>query len=261
LTLLIECKYAHPGIQWIFLPTAEHSLVITGVTRVLDFLCTRTVDNTDDSVHKLDQKLPFCLKGIVAHDKDANSQVIARGLSQLRWGIPELLHQLVTEQTLASEEDELRIEFFCPILVTTAPLFVFKPNLTLRSFRNADDLLEVADHVDALICYQDAGPQLGERVKTEFDFCTSTTRIKSRMEDLWVRKYSASQRDYIDEEFDIRQTFGELTNNVLVVNIDHLDMILRELKRGVRNAKNGLRRFAKLIRSPEGVVLVKAARG
>ena len=45
LEVLIECKYASPGIRWIFLPYAETAELFSGVVKVFDAAANKRLTN------------------------------------------------------------------------------------------------------------------------------------------------------------------------------------------------------------------------
>jgi len=153
LNYLIECKYCHPGIKWLFAPhtksDTEH-LLEGSTVYTLDKLCTRQIFDKRP-IWNLAKQFPICFKGVELHQKDATSQNIERGRTQLRYGTPRLAIHLYECQMMNFNDEELHLEFICPMLVTTAELFVLKNGLGLNDFRNVNELSEIASEVPALI--------------------------------------------------------------------------------------------------------------
>ncbi|MCF8079076.1 MAG: hypothetical protein K9K88_07330 [Desulfobacterales bacterium] len=48
-------------------------------------------------------------------------------------------------------DEELHVEFICPILVTTADLFVLNKELRLNEFQTANDINDIAHEVPSII--------------------------------------------------------------------------------------------------------------
>jgi len=159
LNLLIECKYNYPGVRWVFAPHPESATVITGVISKFQDLCIRRVADTS-ALYKLDNDLDFCVKGIELHESDANTQSVSRGLHQLRWALPQLAAEIIRDQATTLHDEDSYIGYICPILVTTAPLYVLRTGLNINKFQKASDLKDIAENVDALIVYKERGPQL-----------------------------------------------------------------------------------------------------
>ncbi len=47
LDLLVECKYNHPGVKWVFSPHPKGAVIVTGVITTLEDLCTRRISQSD----------------------------------------------------------------------------------------------------------------------------------------------------------------------------------------------------------------------
>ena len=84
LNYLIECKYCHEGIKWLFAPLTktdtEHLFEIS-VIHTLDKICTRQIFNKQP-IWNLIKRFPLCFKGVELLPKDATAQNIERGRSQ-----------------------------------------------------------------------------------------------------------------------------------------------------------------------------------
>lgn len=122
LNYLIECKYCHEGIKWLFAPLARtdtEQFVEISVIHTLDKICTRQIFNRQP-IWSLAKRFPLCFKGVELLPNDATAQNIERGRSQLRYGIPQLAIHLSQTQMMTFHDEDLFVEFICPILVTTA---------------------------------------------------------------------------------------------------------------------------------------------
>lgn len=160
LEFLIECKYNHPGVKWIFLPQHEDSLVI-GYIHYIQELSNRYIEDTSP-LYKLDHELPYCGKGIELNSSGFDPNSISRGLYQLRYGLPHVIAHAVGNQVGSWGDDFVGIAFFCMVLVTTADLYVLKQGLDLETYLSAKSIEDISTQTDALIVFQETGPHLSE---------------------------------------------------------------------------------------------------
>ena len=169
--LLVECKYRKDGTSWLFLPDPnepEFSPFTIGQT-------IRAVDNfsknvlAPNSVVLFDENLPFCFKGVEIDliNASAYDKEIKHGLNQLHYALPSLLVSEINSSTWASI-DPGRPFFICPILLTTAPIYLAKDSFSVDLVKASSELIEIADRVPYLITYQDVSPDFIQHCIREF---------------------------------------------------------------------------------------------
>lgn len=89
LDLLVECKYASPGIQWIFVPypDGEVNSCVPGLVKIIDHAANKRVIQRR-SLAALEQDLDYCIRGIALHeagfDEGAGKRIWWLGLSSNR---------------------------------------------------------------------------------------------------------------------------------------------------------------------------------
>lgn len=240
LNYLIECKYCHPGVKWLFAPhiksDTEH-LFEGSTIYVLDKLCTRQIFDKRP-IWNLAKKFPICFKGVELHQKDATPQNIERGRSQLRYGTPRLAIHLSETQMMNFHDEDLYLEFICPMLVTTAELFVLKNGLGLHDFGNVNELSQIASEVPALILtnpYSHLFVDYADKMIKNLH--SKSPAIKERLEQLdgILKKKTGANEDHpsawasVSFDFDIR----EISQKILVVNYNELEAIHKLLRRTV----------------------------
>ena len=237
---MIECKYCHPGIKWLFAPHTKldtERLFEGSTVYTLDKLCTRQIFDKRP-IWNLAKKFPICFKGVELHQKDATSQNIERGRSQLRYGTPRLAIHLSETQMMHFHDEELHVEFICPMLVTTAELFVLKNGLGLNNFRNVNELPEVACEVPALILtnpYSHLFVDFADKMIKNLH--SKSPAIRERIEQLdgILKKKTGANEDHpkawasISFDFDIR----EISQRILVVNYNSIEAIHKLLRKTV----------------------------
>jgi len=170
-SLLVECKYRKEGTSWLFLPDPndpEFSPFTLGRT-------IRAVDNFSkdilipNSVVSFDENLPLCFKGVEvdllnasAHDKE-----IKHGLNQLHYALPSMLAREINSSSWASP-DPSQPFFICPILLTTAPIYLAKNSFSIDLVKDSSGIDEIANRVPYLVTYHDVSPDFIRHCVREF---------------------------------------------------------------------------------------------
>ena len=249
LNYLIECKYCSPGVKWLFAPhtkTDTEHLFERGLVHVLDKLCTKQIWDPRP-LWRLSNHFTMCFKGVELHSRDATFQNIERGRSQLRYGAPRLAVHLIESQMMHFYDEELFIEFICPMLVTTAELYALKSGLKLDDFMSSDSLASISKKVPAIILtnpYSHLFSAFSDELLA--DLHTKKPAIKERLEQLskLIKKMTGESSDsskvpsslWLD--WDIR----EISQRILVVNYDSLLPIIKTLRSATVKAGRSLTR-------------------
>lgn len=250
---LIECKHCHDSVKWVFAPHTKNDveqIFEKSVVHVLDHLCTSRIFNKTP-IWQLGGNYPSCYKGIELQDKDATAQNIEKGRNQLAYGAFSLAIHLSEVQMNNYHDEDFQVEFLCPILVTTADLFILKSGLTLEDFRRAKSHNDISTPTPALILtnpyshlfsdYSDS--QLSELHKRKI-------LIKSRVEQLekLVNKLTDVEEApvkipaYLSFDWDMRN----VATRVLVVNYKHFDSVVGKLRQSIVSASKSLTRVGHL---------------
>ena len=248
LSLLVECKYSYPGVRWVFAPHTNPESVVVGSLSIFQDITTLHVDT--DPCYAWEFKLQHCTKGIELHRDDANPQAIERGRSQLQYAIPKLVLREVEIQLGTFHDEDLLVGFVCPILVTTADLFVLQRSLSLEDFENADDISQVAERTDAVVLYQEPSPQQFDYVDAALrSFLkrnpTFPERIKRHGQLLDASRIKDALPPTVDR---FGRSVINTTSRVLVVNYSAFPKYLKILRRAVNAAGRKARRYARLER-------------
>lgn len=231
LHLLAECKYRHCGTKWVFAPHPSPPATNMDLITVNQALCTKRV--TYGHLIKLYSGMQHCLRGVELQrgGKKANPNDIAQGLFQLRYAVSNLVHQGLSNQINARNDGELYIQMVCPMLVTTATLYVLKRGLDLEDFHKASELTDVAEEADALIVNQKPGPQLQKYCESLFaDLQESNRRIEAYMNALGeILKKRGYTPDTLPNLYSLLHTILSSSQLILVVNYNALDERVNEL--------------------------------
>jgi len=269
INVIIECKYRRCQKMWVFSP---HPAMLSTLPisknpiTVNQYLCTRRIDPEHLSCFRKDMQ--YCVKGTeiqVGSKGGYDPSGISHGLSQLRYAAPRRVLDGLSYQIKANEDTSLYIETVCPILVTTAPLYVLKGELNLEDFDGASELSDVAEEVDALIVSQTIGPQLEEYCEnlladfleaqsnkvTEFpeDVAVSKQYVVAYMKELG--KILIKEKGWEDTAVpglrDLLLTMLSSSEAILVVNYDALDNQLIKIRDAIiYSANRSLSRYTAL---------------
>ena len=237
LDVLIECKYTWENMMWIFSPhptTLSPISILKHPVTINQYLCTRRIDYDHPFYHDV----KYCLRG-TQFDKEGGKKKddpsgISKGISQLRYATPSLVLDGISYQITAPVDNSLHIQIVCPILVTSAPLYVINSELdALKDFRDASELSDVAEEVDVLIVSQASGPQLQEYCGNLFDTFLADNRVAGGyMEALGkiLVKKGAWEDNTVPGVRDLLLTMLSSSEAILVVNYDALDNQLAKLR-------------------------------
>lgn len=157
-TLFIECKYRNPSKHWFFIPDYNHHdfalFSKKGANKVLDEFSTFKVPHGNTF-----NETPTALKGIEVNvtNGDTHEADINRGLKQLLYSIPFHLKQSISKSLYISRRDKIP-SFICPILLTTAKLFIFDVNSGISFVKNSEEINDLGIEVPFLKMYSDTPP-------------------------------------------------------------------------------------------------------
>jgi hypothetical protein len=232
LHLLVECKYCHPNVRWVFTPHSKTDIeqeLDMEVVHAMDHICTRMIWNRQP-LRKLRHQFPMCIKGVELLPNSSTTENIDRGKAQLVHGLPKLVAHAVDGQALVSHDEDLKIDLFSGILVTTAPLFLLKHGLTLKGFTDAQQLTDVADEVPALILSTRYSHLFTRYVgKIISSLYNEHLDIKPRLNRLSVLSGKASITPGISANIEFDFFIRGISDLILVVNYNHLDSIVDKL--------------------------------
>lgn len=252
LNLLVECKYSHPNVKWVFAPHPDEFAGLSPLNKYEE-LSTRAITDTS-RLYDFSRELLCCNRGVILHESDAYAQGVFHGLFQLRYASLQQAIDLVQIWATVLHDEELLIGFVCPILVTTASLYVLKANKTLQHFQNASALDQVARPVRALIVDQANTPQTTRHIATSLKkLHTECPKLRTRLDQLsMARKALKPGKKGFYTADDFEDNLETAMRSVLVVNFDAFDQVVRSLRESVRDSGRALRRFAMLKAAARG---------
>lgn len=244
LDLLIECKYSHPQVMWVFAP--HTSDVVVSCISVYEDLCTQRIESKE-LIYQFDENTPYCYRGVQIHPDGSDLENIPRGLNQLRFASTHYVQRLLRNQLTEFNDEDLLIHFYCPILLTTAHLYVLKEGLSIRDFQHADKIDQVATSVESLVSFEDTRQDLTSYNAMLFDqFENANPTLKSRLEDLLDITKPDRDRNIFPPTWNLRHSFLGLNHHVLVVKFTSLENLLSDITDRIRKIGKKRRRIAHL---------------
>jgi hypothetical protein len=155
-SVLIECKYASPSVQWVFSTVPKHEPIeMSGLSSF-----PLNSDYRLSGLHTIVSLEPqaYCTRGVSLSTTSADPAQIRHGLQQLRYAIPNLLRSLYIENRDLDMFPSIPI--IVPLLVTNAPLRVLNADAGIAMASQSVSLEQVTTLHSHLCVYQKAGPEL-----------------------------------------------------------------------------------------------------
>ena len=127
ISVLIECKYASPSVEWVFSTVPKHEpLFMSGLSSFQ--WAGNYLLNGLQSIVSLEPQA-YCTRGVSLSSTTADPAQIRHGLQQLRYAVPNLLRNLHIENR--DLEMSPSIPIIVPLLVTNAPLRVLNSDASI----------------------------------------------------------------------------------------------------------------------------------
>lgn len=160
--ILAECAHRRSDAVWLFLPDPNRgagSPAAPGPTvRAVDQFSHYTLGGT--ALETLDAGLPVCQAGLEVDltSGETDFSALDRGLTRLQHALPRLFSENVMSYMTAPPQENVPF-LFCPILLSSAPLYVMNPEADMARFAEADQIGDIAEETPYLIMHMDYGPE------------------------------------------------------------------------------------------------------
>lgn len=242
LDVLIECKYASPGVKWVFLPYPETAQLFSGMVKVFDQVANKRITNRKP-VEELEDEIDYCIRGISLYDSGFDENSVHRGASQLRYAMPRLAENAFSSQSTDWHDEDIAIPFACAVLVTTAPLYRLKSGLTFEQIYAAKALEEVAEQCEAVILWESESPDRSKYSHSIYTQVLAET-IPARLSKYASVFKPTKKCRYSPSEGDVKRALSDSGDHVLVTTYDHLPMVLKQLDRAVVKSIKSVEKIA-----------------
>ncbi|HEY1059494.1 MAG TPA: hypothetical protein VGE55_12260 [Limnobacter sp.] len=257
LDVLIECKYASPGVKWVFLPYPETAQLFSGMLKVFEQGSNKRITN-HKPVNSAEDGVEYCIRGISLHDSGFDENSINRGAYQLRYAMPRIAERVFSTDASDMHDEDIGVSFACAVLVTTAPLYCLKPGVTLDDVFAANSLDDVVEPAERLILWEEASPDLEEYTRTIYQEV-----LENGLEER-IREYQRAFRPSANLKHPPNQGQGwwamrEAGSHVLVTTLKGLGDVLSTLDAAAREAMLGVEKIAEVRFDPEkGKVVISS---
>ncbi|HZW26798.1 MAG TPA: hypothetical protein VFF26_15070 [Gallionella sp.] len=244
LQVLIECKYASPGVRWVFLPYPETAQLFSGVLKVFDQVANKRV-TTHRFLSEIENDLEYCIRGISIYDSGFDENAIQKGASQLRYAMPRIAERFISGHAHDWHDEDIVLPFACAILVTTAPIYCLKQGLTLENIYEAGSLDEVVVERDAVVLWEESSPDRERYVRdilNDIPFSDVCQRIAT-YEEVFV---PTKKVRYPPSDWEAKRAVSDSGNHVLVINVDRLDAVLKALDKAVKRTLKRVEKIAEV---------------
>lgn len=247
LELLVDCAHRAPRSAGLFLPDLNPE----GLSPASPGHTLRMVDQFSpfvigaEAVLGFDQDLPLCYKGMEINldTGEVDEGVFRRGVWRLQNPLPRLVSENIHVQ-LTGARHRNRPFLFCPVLLTTAELYVMRADVTLQQISDAEDVREIGTRTPYLVIYSDLSPDFKQRCASEFD------RLRPLLREEKAEEIERKKARFYGNRFNLPFTILDalmaadyfylnffFTQFVICSN-DAFPSLVRTLK---RNAENALR--------------------
>lgn len=214
--VLIECKHCRDGVAWVFLPGEEPSSPtdshpcytvledFCGVPifreergPVFEILAGQRYSNpsiTWGELLPLMGRIPACTKGFELRDASPNPSVVVEGVHQLQYGhaakVAEDLPRLMFDFLFRKRGDTGTIRIYSSLLVTTARLYILKPDINLDRIAKAISVADIAEEASFL---ELGGPYSPDFISYRRSLLDSLKNFGTGLEDVTPRRMKESR--------------------------------------------------------------------
>lgn len=258
--LLIECKYRTANKRWLFLPDPNRDYLtnygLSDPIRCVDEFTTRYFGKKYGFGTLPRSPLPITYKGteINLTDGSVHDTDIKHGIAQLRYGLPRLLRERVLENLSMIEE---AIPFiFCPILVTTAEIYLMNSRTSLKKVLGASKIEQLAKPVPYVILHSDYGPDFEIHCRgrefLELSQLVHQMEGEKKLESVEARRLKIKGRegDYylpshlLNRLIDLDRSYmNRYFTQFFVTRFSDLPLLINDLKRSVSHTVRTLRKI------------------
>ncbi|NVM53269.1 MAG: hypothetical protein HWN66_06160 [Candidatus Helarchaeota archaeon] len=190
--MLVECKYRHPNTKWLFFrdpnrPSASEMLI--GYTiRVIDEFSPYRVSR--EEINFFDSNIDRCYKGTeIKYNGQVDDSELKDGIDQIQYGLPNLCRQTIIP--FVEVNGYTPIILICPILLTTADLFIAKQGLTMDHLRDAKEIGDISVKVPYFMYFSDYGADFEQ-------YCSDLFRISSKQYASQIKIIKRKRQKLID---------------------------------------------------------------
>jgi hypothetical protein len=165
---MVECKYRHETVRWIFTPDrygGPDEIYSNAFLHPLDHFVGLSFPFNETFPRQL---APCCSKGVELTKDGSNDKTITQALLQLAYALAPQVADAIEHQIFRYLGEDF-IFYHVPIIVTTATLFRLRDDVTLNAIRGASQIEEVGTEEDCLVLKCKPGIDLRQYNQQAFD--------------------------------------------------------------------------------------------
>lgn len=250
LDVLLECKYASPGVKWIFLPYPKTAELFAGVVKVFDAVSNKRI-TSHKHLEKFESTVDYCVRGVALHENGCDENAITRGSSQLRYAMPRLAESAFASHATDWHDEDIAVTFACAVLVTTAPLYCLKQGLSLDDVYAAKSLEDLLDLKETVVLWNPDSPDRSSYCRDIYRQIPSEDVEKRILQYASVFSPTATVK-YPPCEFDAKRAIKGAGDHVLVTTLQNLKAVLKSLDASVAATTKHLQKIAEVSFDREG---------
>lgn len=217
ISVLIECKYASPSVEWVFSTVPKHEPIVMSGLSPFQWSGDYHLSGLQTIVSLEPQA--YCTRGVSLSSTSADPTQIRHGLQQLRYAIPNLLRSLHIENRDLDMSPSIPI--IVPLLVTNAPLRVLNADASIAMAGQSVSLEAITTLHSHLCVYQKAGPELKA-------LCYKTAKELAN-------EFSSSGTSHLSDS--LASDLIDSVESIQIISLDRLPNHLNELRRLVSELK------------------------
>lgn len=158
-TFMIECKYRHPSVRWIFAPESyggSHELDSNAFMHPMDHFIPNKFPYSGSFPRHLG---PACSKGIELTPHGDNDKSINQALMQLSYAFAPKIADAIEHQVHQLLVTDVMF-YHVPVIATTADIFRLRESATIGDIKAASALEDVATPESCLVLNYSSGIEL-----------------------------------------------------------------------------------------------------
>ncbi len=149
-TLMVECKYRNPGVQWVW--TAEAyggpgELYQNSFLHPLDEFVSQKFPFKTEFPRQLG---PCCSKGVELHPEGASESAIVHATSQVAHAFGTKIADAI-ERQVRHLCPGILVHYHVPVIVTTAPMFRLFEDASVANISAAETIEDVSSQEDCVV--------------------------------------------------------------------------------------------------------------
>jgi len=163
--LMVECKYRNPAVKWVFAPDNYGGMdeaYENAFLHPFDHFVSRTFPFTTMFPRQIG---PPCSKGIEMRPDGPHEGGIIEACSQLAFAFGSKIADAIEHQVLGLLGREEFIFYHVPVIVTTAPMFRLRDDVSVAAIAKASQIEEISTQESIVVLKYQASLELRDHTR------------------------------------------------------------------------------------------------